>query len=74
MTTGARHSCAVDYLGLLTCWGSNAYGQTDTARPYLSSAGVPSLNPIYCEVGDYHNGDPEVWTRPANRIKMLSMI
>lgn len=55
---GARHSCAADFRGLLSCWGGNMYGQTDTPRPFLDAGGQPQMLNTYCELGDYITGDP----------------
>jgi len=59
---GARHSCATDGDFVLTCWGGNAYGQTDVDRPYKVDDGNGNLvveKPLtYCVNGDYITGDP----------------
>ena len=33
MAAGARHSCAADINGVVSCWGSNQYAQTEVAKP-----------------------------------------
>lgn len=37
IVTGARHSCGIDWIGVVLCWGANEFGQLGdgTFRPHL---------------------------------------
>ena len=46
LTTGARHSCALDRQREAICWGSNLYGQADLPTPVAQTANT------YCRIGE----------------------
>ncbi|MEJ5207660.1 hypothetical protein [Denitratimonas sp. CY0512] len=52
VSAGSRHSCAIDALDWVQCWGSSVYGQGGTPAPMALSGvnGVQSLG-----TGDLHN-------------------